>query len=627
MYKLSVPIQNLSLTGETREKYLKILEDMKADRVFIICRILSQIPLLKENVAFFKERGYEVGIWVGSTIGHGSTIIDGDGGPVKSRFPSLVNLDGKSLLGTNCPLDKEFQAYTAHILSELALTGVSVIMIDDDFRMSQHGEKLCCACPMHLKLMSEICGEEVTLELLNEKAFKGKKNKYRDAWLKAQGDSMMEFAKALRAEVDKRTPEVALSFCSAHSPWGVDGADVCEITRVLAGKSGAPLFRLHGAPYWTVSNENSYAEVFSVARMFAAFVENEGFDLMAEGDVHPRPRYNTSAASLELFDAAMRADKKHDGILKYVFDYSGGVDYETGYAAHHVRNMPFYDKLEEFFKNGANCGVRILIHPQSVADTDYDVSVLTQKSPYPSAGILLGRSSVPTVFSGEGICYAAFGEFASDVTKEHLKKGVILDGVSAALLTEKGIDVGIDSFDGFVRKSFSHVSTTLAGEIGGIRRGTCRMLNAKLKETVRPLLYARESAGNTVFAYAYENENKQKFIVYLCDGAAHHSLAGVFNNYAQQLMLSREIEWLSGQKLPVSCPKNPDLYVMCEKDGEGMSVLLLNCFADKMLTPKIKLDRAYTSVECAGCKATLSGDELIFESDIEAYGFAAFRLS
>ena len=101
----------------------------------------------------------------------------------------------------------------------------------------------------------------------------------------------------------------------------------------------------------------------------------------------------------------------------------------------------------------------------------------------------------------------------------------------------------------------------------------------------------------------------------------------MFNNYAQQLMLSREIEWLCGKKLPVSCPKNPDLYVMCEKNGEKMSVLLLNCFADKILTPKVKLDKEYTSVECAGCEAVLEGDELVFKSDIEAFGFAAFRLS
>ena len=625
MYKLSVPVQNISLTKEARDKYLKILKDVKADRVFIICRFLEQLDSLKENVAFFKKNGFEVGIWDGSTIGHGSTIVDGEA-PSASPFPPLMNLDGQSLLGTNCPLDKNFQKHIADIVAGLATSGASVVMIDDDFRMSQHGDKLCCACPMHLKRMSEICGEEVTREILKEKAFKGKKNKYRDAWLKAQGDSMLEFARALREEVDKNNPEVALAFCSAHSPWGVDGADVCEITRVLAGKN-PPLFRLHGAPYWTVSNDNSYAEVFSIARMFAAFVENEGFDLMAEGDVHPRPRYNTSAASLELFDAAMRADKKHNGMYKYLFDYSGGVDFETGYAERHIRNMPFYERLEQFFENGANCGVRVLVHPHAVSDTDYDISVLSQKSPFPSAGILLGRSSIPTVFSGEGICTAAFGEFASDVTEEHLKNGLILDGVSAVLLTEKGIDVGIDSFDGFIRKVFSHVSTVEKGEIGCIRRGGCRMLNAKVNTSVRPLLFATENGKSTLFAYAYENGNGQRFIVYLCDGAAMNSLGGVFNNYAQQLMLSREIEWLSGKKLPVSCPKHPDLYVMCEKNGDKMSVLLLNCFADKILTPTLKLDKNYTSVECAGCEATLDGDKLVFSSDIDAFGFAAFRLS
>ena len=91
--------------------------------------------------------------------------------------------------------------------------------------------------------------------------------------------------------------------------------------------------------------------------------------------------------------------------------------------------------------------------------------------------------------------------------------------------------------------------------------------------------------------------------------------------------LAREIEWLCGKKLPVSCPKNPDLYVMCEKNGDTMSVLLLNCFADKILTPTVMLDRSYTSVECVGCEAYLDGNKLIFKSDIEAFGFVTFRLS
>ena len=153
------------------------------------------------------------------------------------------------------------------------------------------------------------------------------------------------------------------------------------------------------------------------------------------------------------------------------------------------------------------------------------------------------------------------------------------------------------------------------------------MLNAVLKDCVRPLLYAREGGVDRLFAYAYENRNKERFIVYLCDGTALPNLGGVFNNYAQQLMLSREIEWLSGKKLPVSCPKHPDLYVMCEKNGDRMSVLLLNCFADKILTPRLKLDKAYSNVECAGCEAILEGDELVFNSDIEAFDFASFRLS
>ena len=626
MYKLSVPVQLRTINDSTRNRYLEILKEAKADRIFLCCKELDKVPALKTNIAFFKENGFEVGIWVGPTIGHGGALLNGGAEDAQPQFSPLVNLAGEALAETNCPLDTDFQKRTAKLLAAFATTGASVILIDDDFRMSQHGKEFCCACPLHLKRMSEICGEEVTIELLNEKAFKGKKNKYRDAWLKAQGDSMMEFAKALRAEVEKTNPSVTLAFCTAHSPWGIDGADIAGITRILAGNT-PPVLRLHGAPYWTPIGDNSYAEVFSIARMFASFVCDEGFDLMAEGDVYPRPRYNTPAATLELFDAVIRADKKHNGILKYMVDYTAGPEFETGYVKRHKRDLPFFEKLGEFFKNGADCGVRVLVSPGKVSDYDFSLSVPSQKSPYPSAAILLGRNSIPTTFSGEGICYAAFGEGARELNESSLNRGVILDGVGAAILAEKGIDVGIESFDSFGTRKLSYMETDDPSEIGAIRRGECRMLNAKLKDSVRPVLYATENGEKVVFAYSYENEKAQRFLVYLYDGGSLPKLAGVLCNYAQQLVLSKEVEWVSGKKLPVSCPKNPDLYVMCERNGDSLSVLLLNCFADKILTPRIKLDKEYSSVECAECEAEVIGDELVFKSDIEAFGFAAFRLS
>ena len=58
-------------------------------------------------------------------------------------------------------------------------------------------------CPLHLARISELLGgEEITREILMEKAFTGGKNRYRDAWLQACGESLRILAKKLRAAVD-----------------------------------------------------------------------------------------------------------------------------------------------------------------------------------------------------------------------------------------------------------------------------------------------------------------------------------------------------------------------------------------------------------------------------------------
>ena len=627
MYTLSVPIQNRSLSKENRQKYLDILRRAEADRVFLICGDPTLIDSLTDNVAFFKKNGLEVGVWIGSTVGHGVILANGgDSENVEFPYPPLVNLEGQRIPNTRCPLDEGFIRDTAERLCKLADCGASVLLLDDDFRLSQHGDTFCCACPRHLARMSAYCGEEVTLKLLREKAFCGKQNKYRDAWFRAEGDSMREFAEAMRSALDRVHPETKLAFCTAHSPWDIDGCDVSELTRIFAGKH-PPLLRLHGAPYWAALNGRTLPEVIEIARMFASFCRDEGFELMAEGDVYPRPRYNTPASYLELFDAAMRADGNHNGILKYMVDYTAGPDFESGYLAHHARDLPHLRTIESFFSGGANEGVRVLIRPHLLKTADLDLSSPSMKSPYPDAGILLAHHGIPTVYSGNGYGTAAFGENVHDLSGEQLSGGVILDGVGAAILTEMGIDVGILSFSGFSKASFGYISTESSSEIGAALRSSCRMLSAELRPTVSPVLFGSHAGKNEVLAYTYQNADGQRFLVYLYDGGSTEKRSGLTINAMQGLMLRRVLPWLCKRPLPVLAGNHPDLTILVRRDADSLSLLLLNSFPDAILTPNVDITGNYRSLHCSGCKADLHDGRIIFHSDIPAFGFASVRLS
>ena len=392
-----------------REKYARLCREAGAERIFlVIASIMQPIPpSLAENVAYFKSLGFEVGVWT-DTIGHGMVLTHVESDIETQAFTPMTNIQGDVRHHANCPLDPAFREFISRSVASLALTGVDIVMLDDDFRMSQHGGgELCCACERHLSRIGEILGETATLDEIRPYILSGKANKYRDAWLQAQNEGLLMAAKDIRAAVDEKTPDVTVCICTAYAPWNVDGTDVAEITKILAGKT-PPILRLTGAPYWAVkAYKYPLIATFEIARMLASFVKNEGFDLMSEGDVYPRPRYTCPASYLELYDAATRADGAYNGILKYMFDYTAGPDFELGYLRHHKENALLREAIMRLFEGGANAGVRVVSAPHTMKNADLDLSTLAEVSPRPLDGVMLGSCGIPTLYGKKcvSVCF------------------------------------------------------------------------------------------------------------------------------------------------------------------------------------------------------------------------------
>ena len=238
MYKISVPIMSATVNNSNREKYVALCRDACAERIFLVNgSIMEPIPKsLGENVSYFKSCGFEVGIWT-DTIGHGMVLNHVENGGDEQSFTPMTDIQGRVRHHANCPLDTNFISYISEFIANLADTGADIVMLDDDFRMSQHGGELCCACDAHLAKIGEIVGEKLTLDELRPHIISGRPNKYRDAWLAVQNDGLVEAAKSIRAAVDKRNPQTTVCFCTAYAPWNVDGTDVAHITRILAGEN------------------------------------------------------------------------------------------------------------------------------------------------------------------------------------------------------------------------------------------------------------------------------------------------------------------------------------------------------------------------------------------------------
>ena len=633
MYKVSIPVMNDSLTPHTRERYLELLKEAEIERIFIVLMQLGSTPeetadalsRLRESAAFFSDNGIEPCAWLGSTIGHGAALVAPGADKLTNSEKTLVDLSGNAVSDTHCPLDESFRKTVSRQVAMIAETGVTTVLLDDDLRLSAHGNEYCCACDEHLALMSEYAGETVTREILKERAFTGKPNKYRDAWLKAQGDSLRQLCREMRSAVDKVAPSVRLALCSSPTVWEIDGSSAEELSRILAGNT-PPLARLIGAPYWANNNSKSFASVVELERAVARFFKDSGIETMAEGDVYPRPRYNCPSSLLELFDGVIRADGNINGILKYMAGYTTTADYDKGYLQRHNANKPLMKRLEEIFEGKSDCGVYVPTGEHLLKCADLSLGAMTDWYTWSLAGSSLASLSIPTAYEDNGFCSALFGENARTLPLESLKKGAVLDGVGAAILQERGVDVGLAGEPVFESGRVGMVSSpdgkdqaTLCGQSG-------RFLMTRLSEKAEILLYFTVNGKRTPLLYKYENDLGQRFAVVMTDTMARHYSSNIFRGFLMQSAMTEAVQWISGEPLPAACLGNPDLYLICKKNEDSLSVALFNCFPDSVLSPRIKLHKAYSSISFVGCDGRLDGNTVYLNAPIPAYQFAAFEV-
>ena len=643
MYKISVPITLENIDRAGRDELLNMLREFDAQRVFIALplytidnakkvKILSD---LKRHCDFFKAAGLEVGAWAWTFWVE-----------EENDFTKVVAVSEEERVKKNicCPLDEAFLEFSTNYFADIARCGVDLIMFDDDLRYAFLGHDVGCLCDLHMQMIAEITGESLPRAELARRILSGEKNKYRDAWLMCNGHSFEQFAKRIRAKIDTVDPKIRIGACACMSSWDIDGTDAKRLAYLLAGKT-KPFLRLAGAPYWGALNSwgNRLQDVIEYERMESAWTYDGEIEIFAEGDAYPRPRINCPASYLEGFDLAIRASGATDGILKYGIDYTSSTRFERGYATFHQMNKPLYPQVDNFFRDKSALGVRIYEFPQKVAGMDVGAnpvdSTVFQYTFFCMAARSLAACSIPTVYEGDGVCGACFGQSARYLTPDMRKKGMILDGVAAMILHSLGVDVGIERTG---REMATSVERFLDdGEFVATRgmkifahtfKDNVKALSlAAVTDGVPPLAHmARDTEDDELvpMSYLYENTAGERYLVLNFDtryvSAKTHTES--MRHYKRSEQYANCIPWLSrGGKLPAFCFGNPNLYTMVkEKDGVR-TVGLWNFFADLIAKPTVRLDRAYDKIRFLNCTGELNGDTVIL-SNLPAYGFAAFEV-
>lgn len=616
--------------------YLDYFERGKIKRVFIaaLAPVYSTLftafedsEKLKKCIDFFKSNGFETGVWLGG-FGHGSALAHDGKADLRRSYRKLTGADGESFEHGYCPSDKNFIDDYMGSVEKIALLNPDLIMIDDDFRLNLRRYRLGCFCEEHLKEFYRLAGEEIPRERIEELIFCGGKNKYRDAYLEMSKNALMNFAKKVREAVNAANPSVRVGFCLTYLGWDSDGADAVELSKAFAGKDLKPFLRAFGAPY---HNQYNIIKAVEYERLQFAWLKKADCDaeIFAEGDLYPRPRYNVNSKCAELFDLAIKCDGNSDGILKYMFDYTQKVGYETGYIEKHINGLELADGVAKLFENKKSDGIFVFEEMRKIRNWEFSAEpseafenanvAITNAYAMPEV-LLLSENSVPTCYCESEYPLAVFGENARYVSEKMLKRGAVLDVTAAKILKERGFDVGLLSCEkaaAVTGEYYSDFDDAVCGLVG------CDIYSVKTESgaEILSLIMPQKTAG----AYRYENKDGTRFLVFAANFYFSNPNANYFKNYYRQKQLTDGLEWVGKKKLPAVCEKHPNLYIMAARGENSESVLLINSFPDDVEAPKIRLNGKYRKAKFINCAGTLE-DGGVTLSDIAPYGFAAFEV-
>jgi len=643
MYTVTIPVHTSDYFDV--EATLAELKRAKADRVLLaVSRRLVPAPegmrikpdayidLIRDTIPLYEAEGLEVGVWIGETMGHGGALLNSvvkpgeQGAPAYTPFTSIT---GRASSGSFCCADPFFRADVCAWAACSAKAGAKLIILDDDWRMSLHGDGLYagCMCDDHIRRYCELAGEQLTREEIANSVFTGGPSRYRKLWQKLMGGDMLRLAREIREAVDAVNPDCRIGICCAPSVVGLDGSSPMGIAQTLAGKT-RPYLRLICAPYWAKTGAE-LASVMASERLYAWYADEwrreTDAEILLEGDAYPRPRFVTPAAYLECADQICRADKHFTGSMMYVIDYFSTPGYERGYIDKHVKNRELSRKIEAMFEGKRQLGFKPAEYRElflsSVLPDDPLTGNATAYSRFRgiAPGALANASA--SISFDDGVT-VLFGENARMADEKLVNRGAILDAYAARILTERGFDVGFVD-DSYLGSGASELfgGTDVVNCSERINHRECALRSIKAAEGAERLTWF---ADGTPGVYRYENAEGSRYVVYPIN-VAPDDRSTYFRAYTRQKELYDAAEYISGSRLPVEITGHPDITVIMAQDENELAVGIWNLFPDSVDKPLLKLTFMPSYVRTVGCSAQLTADGVVL-SEIAPFGFAGIIL-
>lgn len=378
-----------------------------------------------------EPEGILLGWWWGTTLKTGHD----------DRYPPMVRADGSTTPMASDPFDDDYrEAVAKRVARFAAIAHPAFIFTEDDYSVfAATGGG--CFCEKHLAEFSRRTGHRYTRDELNA-ALKGTTPEayaLTRQWMELNRDTLVLLAEAIRTELDKETPEIPMGLMqTGHADR--EGAMTEAVCRALAGANHRPFCRCFGVDYGGMRNDEISAHAFHA--LYDREHLPEDFVFIHESDPFPQSRFFTAGKQM-LSLMSLVYSYGYDGSTYNITKLSS--ESTVGEDTYGTVNREALPRLSALHKAIADCRLAGVHLP-------YDRFYNSTKNLLPTENPLwhqfVSFTGIPYT-TRESSVYMMDERDAKFRTDEELKEilvgGVIMDGETARLLSERGFgeDLGI----------------------------------------------------------------------------------------------------------------------------------------------------------------------------------------
>jgi hypothetical protein len=571
------------------------------------------------------------GILLQSLIGHGwSAEVSLTG----ETWQKTINTQAVAS-SRQCPLDRGFRDYVLAAVESLAASRPAFFLVDDDFCIKR-GE---CFCPLHMARYNErLSAQWSREELVKHLEAAPASDPVVQAVTAVLHEGLVDFAKEIRASIDKVAPGTRCGMCSP----GAGQYSLADVTRALAGNT-EPFVRLAGAIYGD-AKPSALNWISRYTRVRALATEGVK-DLIAESDTFPHNQYSASAAGLHAHITVGILNGLNGSKLWNTALYDKSPDSGRAYERIVAKNLGFYDALLNAVDGARWQGMET---PLSEHRRDYHLLNPGQPLEFPDfITSLIGGFGIPYTYGNslENRPRMLSGDHVDRFTDEEIQGffhgGLLLDGLAARRLVARGFAEAMGVTIGERRDFFHTVEIQAApGKRAAFMwdKGSTELLPAEGAREVTTLFHEvdgsaserkRQGAGMVFF--------ENRFGGRVATVAFHTAMP-----YYKILLPSRRrwlveaCDFLVDGMLPFVVQE--DQPVMARhgvlKDGSEL-LSLLNLSSDSLEGFTLRAARAFKSLQRLGCDGTWSdqsfhaveGLDYQITCELKTYEPAIFKLS